>query len=129
MAEHHADGLADLAHAEGCGDEVAVGRGLDGVPADVYDRHENGGDLGAHHAEAIAREQREGEARFAGDDADRHRDEAEKDVAYERGVDDLFKAEAYRQSSASHHGDDDKDEARPDNGEAYVALALAFRDC
>lgn len=61
-----------LAEAQGRGDEVAVGGGLDGVPADVDDGHEDGGQLGAHGAEAVTGQQREGEARLAGDDA--HRD-------------------------------------------------------
>ena len=107
---------------------MAVSRGLDGVPADVDDGHEDGGQLGAHGAEAVTGQQREGEARLAGDDAHRDGDEAEEYIADKRGIDDVLEVEPDGQGPARHHRDDDKDEARPDYRQAYVALAFALRD-
>lgn len=55
-------------------------------------------------------------------------DEAEEYVADKRGIDDVLEVEPDGQGPARHHRDDDKDEARPDYRQAYVALAFALRD-
>ena len=99
------------------------------VPADVDDGDKDGGQLRAHDAEAVARQEGKGQARLAGDDADGNGDEAEEDVADERGIDDFLEAQAHGQGAAGHHGDDDENKSCPDNGKAYVAFALALRNC
>ena len=96
--------------------------------ADVDDGHEDGSQLGAHGAEAVTGKQCEGESGLAGDHADRDRDEAEKDVADESRVDDVLEIQSDGQRAAGHHRDDDENEARPDDRQAYVALALTLRD-
>ena len=75
-ADRHADQLRDVPEAECLCDKMPVGRGLDGVPADIHDGHEQGRDPGALLPEAVACHQGKGQSGFAGNDADQDRDGA-----------------------------------------------------